>query len=358
MKLEAEKETAPRARFKIPAHLPRTPTTLQKIFEEVVELNYVPKKSFFNACVLHGLLSNPRERWIFSLLGSRAGATLYTDHILRRQRTCLHFLNTFRSWLIGPEQIGVLLESTPRLLPRPYSIASSMLTMQPEHEKDTTILRIVFAVHKPPGIVSTMLRGVCQRFIDKKLLQLTPHVELYFRQSTHFKLTDVDLNIPIIMVAIGTGIAPFIGFLEHIQEQNKSKFPATQNPKRLTWLFFGSPYKAKQMYAERLKEFHANGILNEYDECFSRDANEPNSLYVQDAIRSKAKKLFECYLGDPNAVGKMFVCGGKKMQSDVRDAVMESLVTAGMFPGWDAAGAKLKSLMAEFRYVEDTWLSA
>lgn len=352
------KKLRPNTKHKIPAHLPRTPTTLRKIFEQAIEFNFIPKKQFFQACVQHKLITNARERGIFTILASRDGAAIYTDHILRTQRSCLYFLNLFSSWHITEENIGVLLDNAPRLMPRPYSIASSLLKSSPQHQPNTTIFRIVFSVQKPPGVASTMLRKIGQQFLNTRPDGPSPHLELYFRQSNHFKLTDVDLNIPIIMVAMGTGVAPFVGFLEHIHEQNRRRFAADENPHRFTWLIFGSRYKNKQIYKERLDEFHQNGTLNMYDQCFSRDTAYPTTTYIQEAIRNKSVAFAKRFMGkDTKVEGKIFVCGNRQMLVDVRDAVVESLVKGEYAVDWDAGGKQVKDLVAKHRYVEDVWLA-
>ena len=106
------------------------------------------------------------------------------------------------------------------------------------------------------------------------------------------------------MVGPGTGIAPFIGFLEDRR---------AQEAKAGAWLFFGDQSEATDfLYKERIESFLEDGTLERLDLAWSRDQEE--KIYVQDRMREAGEALFS-WLEDGAA---FYVCGdASRMAADV-----------------------------------------
>lgn len=342
---------------KMPIYLPVSQTTLFKLFQECVDLHAFPKKAFLSALVNHKCLSDATERRFFEILASREGSALYATEILQQQTTFYTLLNRLHSWTFTIENVGILLEHLPRLMPRPYSIANSPLATEAmdDYDKHSTILKVIFSLNNPPGITTRMLQQLIFKYEVEQTLKLDSRdqfVSIYARQSNRFQLTDDDLDRPLIMIAIGTGVAPFIGFLEHIQQQRKRK----HTKKSFTWLIFGCRYKTKQLCAERLNRFVADGTLSKLSECFSRDVNT-KTKYVQDCVRNEATEIASLLIDSENGVAsKLFICGNKKMSTDVRTAIEESLVKANQYSSIKDAKRILDEFVKSGRYIEDIWI--
>ncbi|MCG5523380.1 PepSY domain-containing protein [Ectothiorhodospira haloalkaliphila] len=145
---------------------------------------------------------------------------------------------------------------------------------------------------------------------------------------------------PMIMIAAGCGIAPFVGFLEE-QAQGLRSGPA--------WLIFGNRKRAGDYFhGERLERWRAEGVLTRLDAVFSRDPD--GGGYVQDLMRAQAPSLWE-WLHARNAV--LYACGNAKTLGEgVRKALGEVLMEqGGLAP--EEAQARLRQWEAEGRLCLD-----
>ena len=68
------------------------------------------------------------------------------------------------------------------------------------------------------------------------------------------------------MIGPGTGVAPFLGFLEHRRNQRRNGTGLGR-----AWLFFGCRHPDQDyIYREELAEFVSDGTLDRLTVCFSR----------------------------------------------------------------------------------------
>lgn len=341
---------------RIPNHLPTKHTTLYKLFKDCVDLYAFPKKAFLWALVNFNCLTDDTERRFLTILASKEGSTYYTSEILQKHITFYDLLKLCHSWNFNHENIGILFEHLPRLMPRPYSISSSLLAANtlPESNHESTVLKIIFSLNNPPGITTHMLQQLIFAYQQKNSIDQQSFVDLYFRKSNNFRITDEDLDWPLIMIAIGTGVAPFIGFLEHIQKQHQQK----HSVHRFTWLIFGCRRKDKQLCNDRIHEFIADGTLSKFSECFSRDSDINAPKYVQDIIRANSEEFIQRFMDDTNEndFSKVFVCGSRKMATDVRSAIKDSLIESGRCSTTEDSDVIVNEFIKNSRYIEDIWV--
>jgi sulfite reductase alpha subunit-like flavoprotein len=144
-----------------------------------------------------------------------------------------------------------------------------------------------------------------------------------------------------VMVGPGTGIAPFLGFLQQRQ--------ASGAPGR-NWLFFGEQRRATDFYyADELTALQKDGVLTRLDLAFSRDQRA--KIYVQDRIREHGAQVWK-WLQDG---AHFYVCGdANRMARDVDTALRDIATTHGHLDP-DAARTYLKQLTADKRYVRDVY---
>lgn len=203
----------------LPQHVPEG-SSLQFIFTWCLEIRAVPKKAFLRA--LSDYTSDATEKRRLQELCSKQGAADYNRFIRDASVCLLDLLLTFPSC---QPPLNLLLEHLPKLQPRPYSCASSSL-LHPDK------LHFVFNIVELPSntTAASLRKGVCTGWLatlvapflqpNTEVLTadhsdaLAPEILISPRATNSFHLPD-DLSAPIIMVGPGTGVAPFVGFLQH-----------------------------------------------------------------------------------------------------------------------------------------------
>ncbi|MGW6981654.1 molybdopterin-dependent oxidoreductase [Streptomyces sp. NPDC054932] len=217
------------------------------------------------------------------------------------------------------------------LRPRLYSISSSPLVDPREVSLTVSVLR-----YEGPG--GRHRKGVASAFLADAAPG-TP-VPLFVQGSAHFRPPS-GADTPAIMVGPGTGVAPFMAFLEHrraLGHQGRN------------WLFFGEQRRDTDFYyREELAELHRHGTLTRLDLAFSRD--QRTKVYVQDRMREHGARLWS-WLQDG---AHFYVCGdASRMAKDVDRALREIAMTHGGLDA-DEAAAYLKQLSAAKRYGRDVY---
>lgn len=218
-----------------------------------------------------------------------------------------------------------------RLQPRLYSISSSPL-VDPQHISLTvSVVRYENLHGRPRG-------GVCSPFLADGEQDM--EVPVFVQRSPHFRPPS-DPTIPMVMVGPGTGVAPFIGFLQERQALGH---------RAPNWLFFGEQHRATDFYyEEELTELQRAGALSRLDTAFSRDQRA--KVYVQDRMREHGPELWH-WLQDG---ARFYVCGdAARMAKDVDQALRDIAITHGGLSEGEAA-AYVKQLASEKRYVRDVY---
>ncbi|MEU4419844.1 bifunctional nitrate reductase/sulfite reductase flavoprotein subunit alpha [Actinoplanes sp. NPDC024001] len=225
------------------------------------------------------------------------------------------------------EWVGVL----KRLQPRLYSISSSSLTEPDRVSLTVSVVR--FENHR-----GQPRKGVCSTHLADA--EPGAEVPIFVQKAPHFR-PPADPATPMIMVGPGTGVAPFLGFLQERQVLGAS------GP---NWLFFGEQRRATDFYyAGELAELREAGTLTRLDVAFSRD--QRTKVYVQDRMREHGAALW-AWLQDG---AHFYVCGdASRMARDVDRALHDIAVNHGRLSE-EAATAYVKQLAAEKRYVRDIY---
>jgi sulfite reductase alpha subunit-like flavoprotein len=180
--------------------------------------------------------------------------------------------------------------------------------------------------------------GVCSTYLADRA-EGRP-VKAFVQRAPHFR-PPADPSLPMIMVGPGTGVAPFLGFLEE---------RAALGAHGPNWLFFGEQRRATDFYyRDELDRFRADGLLSRLDLAFSRDQRA--KVYVQDRMREHGAHLWR-WLQDG---AHLYVCGdATRMAKDV-DRTLREVVAAHGNMSPDKATAYVKQLTADHRYVRDVY---
>ncbi|MDK1344446.1 bifunctional nitrate reductase/sulfite reductase flavoprotein subunit alpha [Streptomyces sp. 378] len=246
-------------------------------------------------------------------------------------------------WSWGRQAVDVLAEYAVRasaeewtgmlrgLQPRLYSISSSPLA-------DPHRVALTVSVVRYENLHGRARGGVCSPF----LADAGPdtRVPVFVQRSPHFR-PPADASVPMVMVGPGTGVAPFVGFLE----ERRALGHRAPN-----WLFFGEQHRATDFYYEdELTALRDEGVLTRLDTAFSRD--QRNKVYVQDRMREHGPELWHWLCEG----ARFYVCGdASRMAKDVDRALRDIAMAHGGL-GEAEAAAYVKQLAADKRYMRDVY---
>ncbi|XP_032806967.1 methionine synthase reductase [Petromyzon marinus] len=357
---------------KVPDFIPAG-SSLRSILTHGLEIRALPKKAMVRALAEH--TEDEAERRRLLELSSRQGSADYT-HLLRDASLGLAaLLHAFPSCR---PPASLLIEHLPRLQPRAYSIASSPLVTPGAAHVVFNVVEFAAGPGRPQA-----QRGVCTGWLaevvvgpeakgnsrpsnlsgaplaDPKLLSpKAAKIPVYARKSTGFHLPE-DASVPIIMIGPGTGVAPFVGFLQHREHKAGGGTAALGE----SWLFFGCRHRDRDfLYREQLEGFVARGTLTHLRVAFSRDEPAGSEVaspggvahprYVQHSLGQHRADVMRLLLQEG---ARLYVCGdAKNMARDVQETLVDMVVE-------EMGVAKLEAmrviggLKEQGRYLQDVW---
>ena len=217
------------------------------------------------------------------------------------------------------------------LQPRLYSISSSPKKYPNEIHLTVGRVQWTHGNRTRLGVASNML---ATRLSPRESLRVFIHRPQAFHMPE-------DPNVPMIMVGPGTGIAPFVGFL---QEREAT------GARGRNWLFFGDQHAATDfLYEEQIRTWHRSGVISRLETAFSRD--QAAKVYVQDRLLEHGREVYQWL----QAGAHFYVCGdAKSMAASVQLALQQIIATFGGMT-FEAAGDHIKELQKQQRYQRDVY---
>uniref|UniRef100_UPI0011A189D6 sulfite reductase subunit alpha n=1 Tax=Crateriforma conspicua TaxID=2527996 RepID=UPI0011A189D6 len=227
---------------------------------------------------------------------------------------------------------GEFIERLEPLNPRLYSIASSMKAVG--DQVHLTVGKVTYdrTGRTRKGVASTMLADRVPQGDSVRV----------FVQPNHAGFTvPSDPACPMIMVGPGTGIAPFIAFL-----QERAATKATGE----NWLFFGDQHESSDfLYREDLQQYKDDGVLTRLDTAFSRDSEQ--KLYVQDRMAQNASELYQWL----QRGACFYICGdASRMAKDVDRTLRKIIADEGQMSP-EAVDKFVDQMIADGRYHRDVY---
>lgn len=379
-----------------------TVTVLEAVLYHM-DLQSIPKKRILYGLAQHA--SDETEKAALLILSSKTphGETLYDSFVSKNSLAIGDLFSLFSSCKPPLEALMALLPSLP---PRYYSVCCSPLEQIDEKKP---FVRVAFAVvdYEAPhlgrkfGMATRYLETIASPLLAGEpstsgSLCLMPSIKVFCRSygqtiGTEFHLPS-NLNIPLILIGPGTGIAPFVGFLSHrkyqfisatAQQKDRSGSISVSEG---TWrggyeieqgdlakepmgdmmnfriddelvsqidVFFGCRSSSHDfIYRKEIEELQEQGIISNFITAFSREGNE--KVYVQNRMKEDAiaSRLSHLILEKSAAV---YVCGdGNDMVKDVQNALIEILSVS--LNGEAAARGYLNEMKEKRRLLIDVWM--
>jgi len=350
-------------KYELPNNLKRSNNQkLYFIFRDLLDITGVPSKKLLK--LLSEYSSDQNEKNELLKLSSVDGKDEYSKLISTRSNL-ITLLDKYKSC---QPPLDYLLDVLPSLSPRDYSISSSPLVV--ENGRLTFVFSVVDMI-----VGNERIRGHCTSWLESMCFETkkissnnnsiieigldnlcidddqNPVIPIMFKSSPHFHLPEV-LDKPIIMIGPGTGVAPFIGFLQHISKLEFNPF---------TWLFFGCRSENRDfLYKDTLFDMIESKTLKKLTTAFSREINTTTTTsnvditlgYVQEKMKNHSKEIFDL-IHNQNAL--IYICGDAKgMAVGVRDCVIDIFQNELSISEKDATDI-FNQLIKDKRYLLDVW---
>ena len=233
-------------------------------------------------------------------------------------------------------ELGQFLAAVTVMQPRRYSIAS---TPSVQHTTASIAVGVVIdTIHGKtyPGLASSYLS------------QSDAPSPIYatFKSSKNTFSLPQDPKVPLVLIGAGTGLAPYVGFLQERSLQ-KDAAPCT--------VYFGCRHPDQDyIYEKELAEFVDKKVISSLNVVYSRVGDAKK--YVQHVISSQASDIWQLLHGNESSLpASVYVCGAGKMSHDVRSAFENIAIEVGGLKTKQEAKEYLDKLIDERRYNEDTW---
>ncbi|ETO14557.1 NAD or nadp-dependent reductase [Reticulomyxa filosa] len=291
-----------------------------------LDINGIPKRQTLQVMAQFAL--DEREK---AQLQDMASKTLATD-----QPTIWNFVSLLRAFPSVAIDLATTVEILRPLQPRYYTIASSNKA-QPNRIAITAKMEMQLADSEDLTFI-----GVTSNYLRQSKVNDAMQI---FVQPSSFRLPLP--KIPVIMVGVGAGIAPFRGFLQEGNHLISSgQYTIQEGTFADWWLFFGCRYPDRDyVYKEFLESsLHANGgCLKQLKVAFSREKS--HKVYVQDLIKENSDALYDLLI---NKNAQVFVCGQPAMGKAVR-AVFQEVIDSHQ------KHVDINTWLKSGKYVQELW---
>ena len=235
-----------------------------------------------------------------------------------------------------PIDVQGMVNNLKRLTPRLYSIASS-----PSQHRDEVHILVREVTYT--NAVGHQRHGIASTYLTRRV-NIASDITKVFIVHSHFSLPEDPLT-NIILVGPGTGLAPFLGFLE---ERYWLQNTGTSIGK--SWLFFGDRHRATDFLCQNiLLNYEKIGVLTHLSLAFSRD--QDTKIYVQDRIWEARETIWKWI----NDGAHIYICGeAAHMAKDVEFTLKKIAIEVGHIDPHDVEDF-FKNLRQNKRFLKDVY---
>lgn len=208
-------------------------------------------------------------------------------------------------WPAHP-QAQALVDHLRPLQPRLYDVANSLKQRADELHLTVKHYHYTFRDREESGIASSFLRH----------LQAGESLRLYPHRNARFHLP-AEPDPPLILIAEGTGIAPYRAFLQEIQSASLQ---------HKCWIFFSEKtFRDDFLYQAELQELHRQGLLENISTAFSHD-NPPRLL--PDVLLAEAEAVAKWLTTGAH----IYFCGDKELMERSENSLCQHPAIAACWP--------------------------
>ncbi|AFY94675.1 ferredoxin--NADP reductase [Chamaesiphon minutus] len=201
---------------------------------------------------------------------------------------------------------------------RLYSIAS---TRHGDDVDDKTVSLCVRKLEYKDEKTGKEVEGVCSTFLCN--LKPGDDVQITGPTGKEMLLPD-DPEATVIMMATGTGIAPFRAYLWRMFKDNERHANSDYQFKGLAWLVFGVATTPNILYKgelEEIQERYPDNFKLTYAVSREQKNAQGGKMYIQDRIAENADELWSLIQQEKTHV---YICGLKGMETGIDAALTEA----------------------------------
>lgn len=245
------------------------------------------------------------------------------QHVVLQLPEHMHYIEGQSLSVIPPHTDHVTADNKKPHKPRLYSIASTRYGDLLDGRTVSLCVRRAVYIDPVTGIEDPSKQGVCSNF----LCDVNPGdtVQVAGPVGKTMLLPD-DASTDIIMVATGTGIAPFRAFMHRLFMENTVARHMYQGK---AWLILGVPTTSGLLYENELNLMQANANSQlEVSYAISREMTnaQGGKLYVQHVLAERIQDVLERL--DHGAV--IYFCGLKGMMPGILEALETACTEQGL----------------------------
>jgi NADPH-ferrihemoprotein reductase len=327
-----------------------SPTTWSALLQHYLEISGpVPRETVLS---ISQFAPTEASKTTLKQLGENKDA--YHEYCLQNHVTLGRLLTSLSptpgAWSGIP--LSFILESLPSLAPRYYSISSSSIV------SPKTVSITVATSSEPSALQTFSIPGLTTTYLSSLTSALSTTTSLPTQNTdfTHeipaklysqirtskFRLPTLPSH-PIILVASGSGLAPFLGFLTE-----RARLSSIGREVGKSRLFFGCRNESDYIYKSELEALSKGSEGIEVVTAFSRQGEKK---YVQDKIAEREEEIVRL-LVEENAY--FYICGSAAMARDVK-ARVEGMLAKRM--GWSEEALREwgEGMKRGRRWGEDVW---
>ncbi|CAK9781809.1 cytochrome P450 family [Cutaneotrichosporon oleaginosum] len=243
--------------------------------------------------------------------------------------------------------MDVFLANLPKMKIRQYSISST-----PLEEPDKVTL--TFTVHTAPSAVGDRVLGVASNYLA--FLNRGEDLLCTVKGSAGFHLP-ADPEVPVVMFAAGSGIAPFLGFIAE-----RAQMAAGGRKVGRTVLYYGTRTSVEMVRKDKFAQWVKDGVLDFRPVLSRSNAKEvagvpgvallPEAKYVQDRVWVDKDDMADLFA----AGAQYYTCGsGQRLGHDLKQTLVK-IIAEKKPEGDNETPEAIMERFARERYRTDVFL--
>ncbi|KAI8307593.1 NADPH--cytochrome P450 reductase [Colletotrichum sp. SAR11_59] len=326
-----------------------SPTTVQALCQHHLEIcAAVPRETVLS---LVQFASTDKVKTELKTIGQdrETYASFLEQNHLTLARLLKHTLTVDPSATWTNLPLSFVVDFLPAMQPRLYSISSSRIT-SPRHVSLTVSVKPSQLASKPGVIIAGLASTYLSRLQPNRpgppetalINMFQVHAQI---RGSSFKLPML-LSVPLVMVAAGTGVAPFRAFV-----QERARLASVGKEIETMVLFFGCQNESDYLFKDELAELMDGALAGKLEVITEFSRVNSQKTYVQHRLQECSQDLGRLLLDEDAA---FYICGAANMAKAVGNVVRETVKVTREWEDDEVESWRQERKRSK-RWFEDVW---